>query len=62
MKQQDVPGARPVRPAGVKWLEGYGTGELLTIMEAIQVIFRRRGLEVTFTALAIREPDGTVVH
>jgi hypothetical protein len=45
----------------VKWLEGYGTGELLTIMEAIRDIFRKRGLEVSFTARAAPKPDEPVV-
>lgn len=61
MKQTDIPVTARPWPSGVKWLEGYGTGELLTIMEAIRDIFRKRGLEVSFTARAAPKPDEPVV-
>lgn len=62
MRQGATGENKPARPSGVKWLEGYGTGDLLTIMEAIRDIFRRRGLEVNYTARAVPKTDEPVVH
>jgi hypothetical protein len=62
MKQQRIPGSNGRHSSLCKMLEGYDTGTLLSILSAMADIFKRRGLELTFTTRAASPTAPKVVE